>query len=102
MIPGDTVSYSGGTATFSDKNVANGKTVTATGLALSGAAAGNYTVNSTALTLADITVATLTATGFTAQNKVYDATTAATVSGGILGGVLGTDSVSLTSLSGSF
>src|SRR6185436_19498558 len=56
-IAGDVVSYSGGTATFADKNAANGKTVTGTGLGLAGADAGNYTVNSVALTTADITPA---------------------------------------------
>ena len=59
-IAGDTVSYVGGTALFSDKNVANGKTVTGTGLSLSGADAGNYTVNTTATTTANITPAPLT------------------------------------------
>ncbi|MFA5914976.1 MAG: YDG domain-containing protein, partial [Burkholderiales bacterium] len=43
LIAGDTVSYTGGTAIFSDKNVADGKTVTGTGLSLTGADAGNYT-----------------------------------------------------------
>ena len=62
VVAGDDVSYSGGTATFSDKNAANGKTVTGSGLALAGADAGNYTVNTTAATLADITPAALTVT----------------------------------------
>jgi hypothetical protein len=35
-ISGDDVSYTGGTASFSDKNAATGKTVTATGLGLGG------------------------------------------------------------------
>src|SRR5207253_6970000 len=56
----DTVSYTGGTATFSDKNVGSGKTVTATGLSLSGSDAGDYTVNATATTTADITARALT------------------------------------------
>ncbi|MCF8078952.1 MAG: hypothetical protein K9K88_06700 [Desulfobacterales bacterium] len=55
----DDVTYTGGTATFSDKNVAAGKTVTGTGLSLTGADAGNYTVNTTTTTLADITPAPL-------------------------------------------
>ena len=71
QISGDNVSYTGGTATFSDKNVANGKTVSATGLGLAGSDAGNYTVNGTASTTADITARTLTVTA-TAANKVYD------------------------------
>ena len=66
VIGGDAVSLVGGSATFSDKNVGNGKTVTATGLSLSGSAAGNYSVNSTATTTANITPAPLT---ITADNK---------------------------------
>ena len=59
-IPLDTVNLAGGSATFADKNVANGKSVTVTGLSLSGADSGNYTVNSTAATTASITPAPLT------------------------------------------
>ena len=59
-IAGDSVSYSGGTAAFADKNVGSAKTVTATGLGLSGADAGNYTVNPSAVTAADITPLALT------------------------------------------
>ncbi len=74
----DVVSYVGGTATFSDKNVGTGKTVTATGLSLTGADAGNYTVNTTATATANITARALTITA-TAQNKEYDGNTNATV-----------------------
>jgi len=56
----DSVSYTGGTATFDTKDAGSGKTVTATGLGLAGADAGNYTVNTTATTTASITPATLT------------------------------------------
>jgi hypothetical protein len=53
--------------------------VTATGLSLSGADAGNYGLASTsAATTGDITVRTLTVSA-TGANKVYDGTTAATV-----------------------
>jgi hypothetical protein len=54
VFGGDTVSYIGGTANFADAAVGAGKVVTATGLSLSGADAGNYSVNSTAGTTADI------------------------------------------------
>lgn len=91
-ISGDDVSYVGGTATFSDKNVGNGKTVSATGLALSGTDAGNYTVNATAATTANITPLAIVGT-ITAANKVYDATTAAAITGH-LSGVLSGDVVS--------
>ena len=73
QIAGDTVSYIGGTATFSDKNVANGKTVTGVGLSLNGADAGNYTVNSRATTAANITPALLTVTA-NDQSKRYGQT----------------------------
>ncbi len=76
--PGDVVNYVGGTATFSDKNVGIGKTVTATGLSLSGADAANYTFNTTANTTADITARALTVSA-TGINKVYDGNTTATV-----------------------
>jgi hypothetical protein len=59
-IPLDVVSLTVGSATFADKNVGNSKTVTATGLMLSGTDAGNYTVNSTAATTANISPAPLT------------------------------------------
>jgi len=57
VLPADlsNVSYVGGTATFADPFVGTGKTVTATGLSLSGSAASNYSVNTTATTTADIT-----------------------------------------------
>ena len=67
-----------GTATFSDKNVGTSKTVTASGIALSGADSGNYTPNTTATNTANITRRTLTVTT-TGVNKVYDRTTTATV-----------------------
>jgi hypothetical protein len=78
-IEGDDVSLSGGTALFSDKHVGDGKTVTATGLGLSGTDAGNYELASTsATTTADITARTLVVEA-TGDNKAYDGTTAATV-----------------------
>src|SRR6185369_6230304 len=55
-LAGDDVSLSGGTASFASKSAGTARTVTATGLTLSGAAAGNYQLASTSATiLADIT-----------------------------------------------
>ena len=48
------MTLSGGTASFSDVAVGNNKLVTINGLSLGGASAGNYTVNTTATTVADI------------------------------------------------
>ena len=72
-----TASYTG--ASFADKNVGTGKTVSVTGISISGADAANYNLlNTTASTTADITQRDLTVTA-TGVNKVYDGTTTATV-----------------------
>src|SRR5262249_1064609 len=94
----DTVSLVGGTATFADKNVGSGKTVAAAGLSLSGADAGNYTVNSTATTTANITAATLAVTGITAADQPVDGATPVTLdtSRAMLAGVIGSDAVMLS------
>ena len=63
---------------FADKAVGTGKTVYITGLALLGADASKYTLTQPT-TNADITPASLTVTGVTASDKVYDGTTAATL-----------------------
>src|SRR5207245_10891469 len=66
-------------AMFADKNVGNGKTVTVSGITISGADATNYNlVNTTTTTTANITRKDLTVTT-TGIDKTYDATTAATV-----------------------
>ncbi len=87
MLGGDDVSYVGGAATFADKNAGAAKTVTATGLGLSGADAANYTVNGTATTTADIDPLAIVGS-VTAANKVYDGTVAATLAGATLAGVI--------------
>ena len=76
-IAGDSLTVSG-TANFADKNAGAGKTVTATGITLTGTDAANYTPNTTATTTATITVRTL-AIGIVAQDKTYDGTASANV-----------------------
>ena len=95
VIGADVVSLTGGTATFNNANVGIGKTVTLTGATLAGAGSGNYSLTSVNTTTANITALGLTG-NFTAANKVYDGTTAATVQTRTLTGVIGADAVSLT------
>ncbi len=93
----DSVTSSYASAAFSDKNAATGKTVSVSGISISGPDAGNYSLqNTTATTTADITPAVLTVSG-SGANKVYDAGTGAIVL--LADNHLGTDSVtdSLTS-----
>lgn len=94
-VPGDSLSISYVGATFSDKNVGTGKAVSVTGISTTGADAANYSYNSTSSTTADITAASVSGS-VTASDKVYDGTTAATISSRNLTGVIGNDSVSLT------
>ncbi|QHW33875.1 S-layer homology domain-containing protein [Paenibacillus rhizovicinus] len=91
----DTASVTG---TFSDRNSDTGKSVAISGLALSGAASGNYTLASaTATATADITPKPLAVTGITARNKTYDGKTTAKIDVGTaaLTGIVGTDDVGL-------
>ncbi len=92
VINGDDVQYSGGTATFANKNAGNGKTVNAVGLSLTGTDAGNYTVNTSASTTANIVAKALTGE-ITVPGKTYDGTTAATITFHTLHGVVGADDV---------
>ncbi len=58
VLQGDQLGFDYGAANFADPNVANGKTVTVTGLLLTGTDAGNYSIanpGATAYTTADIT-----------------------------------------------
>jgi hypothetical protein len=96
MIAGDVLTVGSATGTFGNKNAGTGKTVSISGITLGGADAGNYTLtSSTASTTANITPANITVTGVTAANKVYDATTAATLGGTAKITALGSDVVNL-------
>jgi hypothetical protein len=64
VVSGDTVSLTGGTATFADKFVGNGKVVTLTGATLSGADDGNYSLTSVATATANITAWSAQGKGF--------------------------------------
>src|SRR5205823_901515 len=79
---GDAVTI-GGTpsGTFANKDVANAIAVTVSGSTIGGAQAGNYTLAQQNGLTADITQKSLTVTGLTASNKIYDATTTATPGG---------------------
>jgi filamentous hemagglutinin family protein len=91
LVAGESLGLAGQTATFADKNAANGKAVTVTGTSLADTATGlasNYTVsNPTGLT-ASIAAKALTVTGQVAGNKVYDGNAQASLSGGVLSGLV--------------
>ncbi|MCC7599549.1 hypothetical protein IGS61_18835, partial [Janthinobacterium sp. FW305-129] len=99
-IGGDSLTASA-VANFADKNVGAGKAVQLSGVALTGADAGNYFIVLPTGLLASITPASLTLAGLSAAGKVYDGTISATVSASA-NGVLGQDMVSVVGGSGSF
>ncbi len=75
VVSGDTVTLStaGATGTFNNKNAGTAKTVTVSGLTISGASAGNYTLTQPTTT-ANITARAITVTAAT-NSKGYDGTT---------------------------
>ncbi|WP_322044431.1 YDG domain-containing protein [Paraburkholderia sp. J67] len=89
ILSGDSVSFGAQSASFATANVGNGIPIAVSGIALSGADAGNYTFNTTASTSAAITPFVLNLTG----SRVYDATPGAAASlfgaNGVLQGVNG-------------
>ncbi len=102
VVSPDSVTLSSTSASFADKAVGNGKTVTVNSITLGGTDKDNYTVTIPTIGTANITAKALTVTGMTADNKAYDGFAAATVSGGSLVGVISPDSVTLSSTSASF
>ena len=93
LVNSETFSISGTpSATFNTAGVGTSIQITLAGYT---APSANYTVTQPSLT-ADITAKALTISGASAANKTYDGTTAATISGGSLVGVVLSDVVTLT------
>jgi hypothetical protein len=97
LLTGESVIVSS-TAAFTDKGAGVGKPINVNDISLSGPAAGNYSLQATtATTGADIRPASISVSGITAENKVYDGTTKATLvlGGAALTGKIGVDDVTL-------
>ncbi len=107
IVGGDTLTITGGTAAYTDKNAGTGnKTVIYSGYTIGGESLGNYDI-AAVQSIAGCTISkkAITAiTGLAAINKTYDGGTAAQIvtSGLTLTGIIGTDEVSLTGGVGNF
>lgn len=101
FIDGDDVALDGATGLFDTKHAGQGKAVTVSGGALSGADAANYALDGDASTTADIAPLAISAAGIVAAGRVYDGTRDALLSG-VLAEVLAGDDVSLGAGSGQF
>ena len=89
-------------AAFNNPYKGTSKPVTITGLNFAGSSASNYVLMTPPQTFsANITAAPVTLTGVTAANKVYNATTVASLSGGTISG-LGSDTVTFIAGTASF
>ena len=102
VLAGDTANVhlvtNGYTATFASASVTNGVAVTVSGLTLTGSAAGNYTLTQPTGLAGNITANAVTiASGLTANNKIYNGTTTATISSNtvVLAGVLAGDTANV-------
>ncbi|QHL88528.1 T9SS type A sorting domain-containing protein [Nibribacter ruber] len=96
-LTNDALTISFTSATFSDKNIGTGKTVTVAGISISGTSSSNYTLSSTtATTTANITAKALTISGLAGITKVYDGNTTATLTAATLVGVISPDAVTLS------
>ena len=96
VVSGDSVGTSA-TGAFDTKNAGTGKTVTVSGVSLTGGDAGNYTVSSTTTSgTASITPKSLTVGGAAVADKTFDGTLPAQVLGISLTGVVSGDNVAAT------
>ena len=101
IVDGDFVSLTGtAVGTFATSSAGNNILVTVSGQSLTGAQASNYSLTEPTTT-ANITQQNLTVTCITANDKVYDGTTAATLNtgGATLVGVIAGDTVTLNTAS---
>jgi len=101
-ISGDDVTLTLGTASFATKDTGTAKDVLLSGYSIGGADAGNYTLNALPTLTANITARPVTITGVTASNKVYDGSTAATLSGGTFVDTIVGDALTLVAGVGAF
>uniref|UniRef100_UPI00180B3F3B beta strand repeat-containing protein n=1 Tax=Polaromonas sp. TaxID=1869339 RepID=UPI00180B3F3B len=104
-VAGDSLTASNTAANFADKNAGLAKAVSVTGISISGADAANYTANTTAATTANITPASIAnVTGITANTKIADGNTTASLNTGAAGftGMLGGDVLNVAAATGNF
>lgn len=92
VVSGDTVSFTNGSATFSDRNAGLNKSVTLNGVVLGGLDAANYSYSGGGNDLSDITPKPVSINGFSVYDKKYDGTILAVIRrAGTLSGVISGD-----------
>ncbi|HEX8269609.1 MAG TPA: LamG-like jellyroll fold domain-containing protein [Flavobacterium sp.] len=100
IVAGESVGFAGN-GTFATMNAGSEIAVTPS-LSLTGPHAGHYILQQPTGLSADITPKPLTTSGSMANDKIYDGTTSATISGTTLNGVISPDVVTISSNAGTF
>ncbi|MDP1984667.1 MAG: YDG domain-containing protein, partial [Sulfuritalea sp.] len=91
---GDALAVSGSVVFTDNVNVGSGKPLSASGIAVTGLKAGNYSYPATQTGSGSITARPITIDGLAIANKVYDGTVAASVTGSAtFGNIIGGDAV---------
>ena len=93
----NTVAASGGSGTMADKNAGTAKPVPTATVTLAGANAGNYLATVVGTPTVNIATRTITTTGVTGVDRVYDGSTAVALntSAAVLGNAVAGDTVNL-------
>ncbi|WP_230256355.1 YDG domain-containing protein [Rhodopirellula halodulae] len=104
LISGDSVTASGTTGAFADKHAGTDKVVTLANTSFGGSDVGNYAITDQTSTLADITAKSISVSGITVADKVYDGTTVGSVdlSGITFAGSVGGDNLTASGTSAAF
>jgi len=104
LIGSETLGFSGQSGVFADKNAGTAKAVSVSGIALidGSGLASNYSITNPTGLSANITPKALTLTGISAADKVYDGSTTASLSGGALSGLVGSETLGFSGQSGVF
>ncbi|WP_082565631.1 YDG domain-containing protein [Duganella sp. Root1480D1] len=100
LVSGEAISLTA-TGTFADANAGSGKVVNISS-SYGGDYAGNYVITNQASTSASIARKALTIVGMSAADKTYDATTGATLVGGSLSGLVGSETLGFSGQTGTF
>jgi len=104
IVSGDDVVISNFEISFAQANQGSNVVVNITTADITGAEAGNYTLSLTGAPSANATITPkeLTVSGTSAEDKVYDGTTEAVITGASINGVISGDNVTIDEASGSF
>jgi filamentous hemagglutinin family protein len=104
LAAGDVVSANASTGSFASRDAANGIVLSLSNLSLAGTDAANYYLSSNSLVgTGDITPKAITLTGTSVANKQYDGNTNATIlTAGNLSSLVGSETLTLNGLSGTF